>query len=121
MSTTHVLVIPAPDCPADTAQVPPVKPRPTRANIEYDLLTAEPYALDHRGYACLVGDVGRDRQRFDAKLAYLVCRICRGRLIYFGDRHIGAFFGETCCDGRADASASAGHDRVLAFDFQVHQ
>ena len=50
MSTTHVLVTTAPDCRAAAAELPPQKSRPTRANIEYDLLAAAPYALDHRGF-----------------------------------------------------------------------
>ena len=50
MATTHILVTPAPDCPAPTAQVPPRKVKPSRASIEYDLLTGAPYAFDHRGF-----------------------------------------------------------------------
>lgn len=51
MSTTHILVTPAPDCPADHAERPPVKARPSRAAIEYDLLSRAPYRYDHRSFS----------------------------------------------------------------------
>lgn len=51
MTTRNILITPAPDCPAGRAVVPPERPgRPTRASIEYDLLTAAPYGLDHRSF-----------------------------------------------------------------------
>ncbi|MEZ5722775.1 MAG: DUF6157 family protein [Paracoccaceae bacterium] len=50
MSTTHILVTPAPDCPALGAEVPPAKAKRTRASIEYDLLTQAPYTLDHLAF-----------------------------------------------------------------------
>ncbi len=51
MTPTQILITPAPDCPAPAATPPPVKPRRARANIEYDLLTAAPYRLDHKGFS----------------------------------------------------------------------
>lgn len=50
MSTTHILITPAPDCPQGTAVPPPTGARTTRANIEFDLLTGAPYSLDHAGF-----------------------------------------------------------------------
>ncbi|MCB1336496.1 MAG: hypothetical protein KDK10_03225 [Maritimibacter sp.] len=50
MSTVNILVTPAPDCPVAAAEPPPVKARPTRANIEFDRLMAAPYSLDHKGF-----------------------------------------------------------------------
>jgi len=51
MSTKDILIDPAEDCRAKAAEVPPRRERPTRAMIEYDLLMAAPYALDHRGFS----------------------------------------------------------------------
>lgn len=62
MSTTHILVTPAPDCPAAAAVIPPAKARPTRATIEYDLLAAAPYSLDHYSFThavhCAMAEAG---------------------------------------------------------------
>jgi len=71
MTTTNILVTPAPDCPASGATPPPVKARPTRANIEYDLLTAAPYTLDHKGFShavhsAMAAAAGKPAQSFEA-------------------------------------------------------
>ena len=50
MTTTHILITPAPDCPAGRAEVPPSKGKMSRANIEYGLLASEPYTRDHRAF-----------------------------------------------------------------------
>lgn len=51
MVTTNILITPAPDCPAMGAELAPVRPRPSRANIEYNLLTAAPYTMDHKAFS----------------------------------------------------------------------
>lgn len=51
MTTTNILIAPAPDCPAPGATPPPRKAKPTRANLEFDMLRAAPYALDHKGFS----------------------------------------------------------------------
>ena len=52
MVTRNILIIPAADCPVSKAARPPEKPaRPTRAEIEFRLLTQAPYALDHRAFS----------------------------------------------------------------------
>lgn len=51
MSTTHILIIPAADCPAPGAEIPPARAKPTRATVEYDLLMARPYALTHKDFS----------------------------------------------------------------------
>ncbi|MEC7762190.1 MAG: DUF6157 family protein [Pseudomonadota bacterium] len=51
MSTTNILITPAADCPAPGAEIPPMKAKPTRATIEYDLLTTQPYTLTHMDFS----------------------------------------------------------------------
>jgi hypothetical protein len=71
MTTRNILISPAPDCPASCAERPPVKAQATRASIEYDLLSAAPYALDHRGFThtvhrAMAEVAGRPQLGFDA-------------------------------------------------------
>ncbi len=50
MSYTQTIITPAPDCKAPTATLPPEKTPPTKAQIEYDLLSAEPATHDHDSF-----------------------------------------------------------------------
>lgn len=65
------LVAPAPDCPALGAEPPPAKAQPTRATIEFDLLTEEPYTLDHMSlshavHVAMARAAGKPIQSFEA-------------------------------------------------------
>ena len=42
-------------------------------------------------------------------------------LITRRDRHVASFVGQCAGDGLADAAASAGDERALSFELQVHQ
>jgi hypothetical protein len=71
VSTENILITPAPDYPAPGAIPPPAKARPTRAAIEYDLLTRAPYTLMHKDFShrvhVAVAEVsGRPALDFDA-------------------------------------------------------
>ena len=75
MTTTHILITPAPDCPESKATPPPVKAKRSRANIEYALLAEAPYALDHKDFthsvhtamAAAAGKPAFDYETFHAK------------------------------------------------------
>ena len=75
MSTTHILITPAPDCPTGTAEKPPPRQNPSRAVLEYQMLTAAPYTLDHRAFthaihralAATSGTPALDVDRFHSK------------------------------------------------------
>jgi hypothetical protein len=75
MTTTGILITPAPECPAIAAQTPPDRAQRGRANIEFDLLTGAPYAYDHTSLAHAVheamaevsGKPAQDFETFHAK------------------------------------------------------
>ena len=70
MSTIGILITPAPDCRAPGARVPPARATPSRATIEYDLLVAAPYTLDHKAFShavhvAVARAAGRPAQSFE--------------------------------------------------------
>lgn len=75
MSTTRILITPAPDCPVTLAETPPFRAKPSRANIEYHLLVRAPYSLDHHAFSHAVhramaevgGKVAQTFEQFHAR------------------------------------------------------
>lgn len=76
MAYTNTFIIAADDCPVSTAQNPSRgKDTLTRAEIEYNLLTQEPYSCDHLDFTYLVhnrhkaqsGATPQSRHEFHAK------------------------------------------------------
>jgi len=64
LSDTFIEV--AEDCPADHAEVPPARDgRPTKAAIEYELITGEPYGLTEDDIAFRTRAVMRDIPEVD--------------------------------------------------------
>lgn len=71
MTTRQILILPAPDCPVEIAETPPVCARQTHANVEYNLLSAAPYALNHKNFTHSVhrevsATQGKEALDFDA-------------------------------------------------------
>ena len=50
MSYRQTVIAPAPDCKAQSATIPPEKSPPSKAQVEYDLLTREPATHDHDSF-----------------------------------------------------------------------
>ena len=76
MSYVDTFITVSEDCPAQTGTPPPAgKTRPSRAAIEYELLQAQPYQLDHleftyevhRRHKLAAGEVPQDVDSFHAK------------------------------------------------------
>ncbi len=55
----------APDCPVDSAQVPPATAKPTVARLQYDLLESKPYQLTSDDLLFEVYAVRRDLAESD--------------------------------------------------------
>ena len=51
MVTRNILITPAPDCPSPQASPPPLRAKPSRANIEFDILKNAPYVIDHKTFS----------------------------------------------------------------------
>jgi len=67
MSYTDTFIKIAEDCPS-AGEVPPQKPKPTKAQIEFALLIQAPYSLDHKAltHAVHKAPKGQDALGFDA-------------------------------------------------------